>query len=198
MRKRWLFAPALVGVLAISLTGLAFLPQVDEERGDSRFGDFAARVASILGLETDTVQDVMQQAKQELAAEGLQEKLDAMVASGKITQAEADEYNAWVEAKPEGSFWGFKPRGIDADELQEKLDAMVASGEITQEKADEYKAYVVWIESRPESFDQFYPGHRGKGFARGWGRGYDREFCKDKGAHEEDKDTDSAATLASA
>ncbi len=193
MRKRWLFVPVLVGALAISLTGLAFLPQVNEEESESRFGDYAARVTSILGLEADTVQDAMKQAKQELAAEGLQEKLDAMVASGDITQTEADEYKAWVEAKPEGSFWGFKPRGIDADELQEKLDAMVAGGEITQEKANEYKAYVDWMESRPESFDQFYPGHSGKG----WGHGYDRESCKDKGAYE-DKDTDTAATPAPA
>ena len=197
MRKRWLFVPVLVGALAFSLIGLAFLPQVNEEESESRFGDYAARVASILGLEADTVQDAMKQAKQELAAEALQEKLDAMVASGDITQAEADEYKAWVEAKPEGSFWGFKPRGIDAGELQEKLDAMVADGEITQEKADEYKAYVDWMESRPESFDQFYPGHRGKGFAGGWGRGYDKEFCKDKGAYE-DKVTNTAATPAPA
>ncbi len=197
MRKRWLFVPVLVGALAVGLTGLAFLPQVDEEKGESRFGDYAARVASILGLETATVQDAMEQAKQDVAAEALQEKLDAMVASGKVTQTEADEYKAWAEARPEGSFWGFKPRGIDAGELQEKLDAMVAGGEITQEKAEEYKAYVDWVESRPESFDQIYPGHRGKGFARGWGHGYDREFCKDKGAYE-DKDADTAATPAPA
>ena len=197
MRKRWLFVPVLVGALAVGLTGLAFLPQVDEEKGESRFGDYAARVASILGLETATVQDAMEQAKQDVAAEALQEKLDAMVASGKVTQTEADEYKAWAEARPEGSFWGFKPRGIDAGELQEKLDAMVAGGEITQEKADEYKAYVDWVESRPESLDQFYPGHRGKGFARGWGHGYDREFCKDKDAYE-DKDADTAATPAPA
>ena len=70
MRKRWLFVPVLVGALAFGLTGLAFLPQVDEEKSESRFGDYAARVAFILGLETATVQDAMEQAKQELAAEG--------------------------------------------------------------------------------------------------------------------------------
>ena len=43
----------------------------------------------------------MEQAKQELAEEALDAKLDALVENGTITQEQADEYKSWIESKPD-------------------------------------------------------------------------------------------------
>ena len=71
---------------------------------DSAKTGFAARVATILGLETDKVEDAMEQAKKEMFSEQLDAKLAAMVENGSITQEQADEYKEWVESRPEGAF----------------------------------------------------------------------------------------------
>ena len=177
MRKGLIFVSLIVGVLALALTGGAVLAQSDDSDSDSRKGKFAERVASILGLESSQVEDAMKQARTELRDEWLQEKLDALVESGKITQEQADEYKAWVEARPEGAFWGFKRWRVDADDL----DSLVESGKITQEQADSYTEYLEWMESKPEGI--LDGGKR-------WGRhggGYYNGFCQ--------KDGDSSKSL---
>ncbi len=170
MRKGLIIVALVVGALALALTGGATLAQSGDSDGDSRKGKFAERVASILGIETSQVEDAMQQARTELRDEALQEKLDAMVESGKITQAQADEIKAWVQAKPEGAFKGFMRWKISADDL----DGLVESGKITQEQADSYTEYAAWMESRPEVLEGF------KGRWSHHGRGYGKGFCKDK------------------
>ncbi len=174
MRKGLITVALIVGALALALTGGAALAQSDDT--DSRKGKFAERVASILGLESSQVQDAMKQARTELRDEWLQQKLDAMVESGKITQEQADEYKAWVEERPEGAFKGFMRWKIDADDL----DGLVESGKINQEQADSYTEYREWLESRPAGiFDGGKSwGHHGGGYYKG--------FCQ--------KDNDSSKT----
>jgi hypothetical protein len=63
---------------------------------------FTSRVASILGLDEATVQDAMDQAREEMQDEALKARLDYQVEQGWITQEQADEFAEWHESRPEG------------------------------------------------------------------------------------------------
>ncbi len=97
MRKRWFFVPLLVGALVLGTVGGIVLAQ---EAGSGTGKTFAGRVAAILGLDEAKVQGAMDQAAREMQDEGLKAKLDAMVAAGRITQAQADEYLKWYQSRP--------------------------------------------------------------------------------------------------
>ena len=104
LKRRWLLVP--VGVFALAAvvvgalaTGAGGLSADGDEDAD---GDtFAARVATILGLDEATVSDAMTQAKREMRSEALRDALDAKVEAGHITQEQADEYFDWAESAPE-------------------------------------------------------------------------------------------------
>ena len=115
MRRRLLIIPVVVLVLAVALVGGVVLAEGiadgDGSRGDINDGNskgFAARVAEILGLEEDTVADAMEQARQEMHDERVKAWLDKMVESGKITQEQADDYQEWLDDRPDGldRSWG--------------------------------------------------------------------------------------------
>ena len=96
--------------MALGVAGGVVMAQ--EGDGDSPIRSFASRVAAILGIEETQVQDAMDQARREMFDERVQIWLDEMVASGRITQEQADEYKAWIESRPEGSFGHFGKRGF--------------------------------------------------------------------------------------
>ena len=108
-RRRWLIGTVLAALMALGIAGGVVLAQEADE--DSMMKSFAGRVAEILGLEETRVQDAIDQARQEMFSERLQEKLDKMVESGRITREQADEYKAWVESQPDGAFKKFGKRG---------------------------------------------------------------------------------------
>ena len=151
LKSRWLLIPAAgfafaavaVGAFAVG-TGASFAD------GGARDG-FAARVASILGLEESAVSDAMSRAKRELRGERMQAALDDKVSDGDITQAQADEYLAWIADAPDWA--GERGHGrhhlakrANSDNLRSALDAKVSSGDITQAQADEYLA---WMDAAP-------------------------------------------------
>ena len=103
IKSRWLIVPAAVVALAALIFGVGIVAaQVADDDHDSKASRFASKVASILGLNEDEVEDAITQAKKELRDETVQAKLDAMVEKGHLTQEQADEYKAWIDAKPEG------------------------------------------------------------------------------------------------
>ena len=135
---------AVVGLLvaamvAVGVMGGTVLAQSAEE---SPIRSFAERVAEILGLETEAVENAMEQAKSDMADERVQALLDKMVEAEKITQEQADAYSTWYEARPEGIGDGFSfefnPTARAA--LEAKLTEAVSSGKMTQEQADAYLA----------------------------------------------------------
>ena len=101
MKRRWLIVSAVVGLLAVAIVGAGIVAAQSSD-GDSAVSAFSARVAAILGLDEQTVDDAITQARKELKEERLQERLDEKVAAGAITQEQADEYMAWIQSKPEG------------------------------------------------------------------------------------------------
>ena len=114
IKRRKIFLLAAVGVLALGLTGGVVLAQAggsDQERGQmvamKMTGDtmpkgaFAARVAEILGLDEQVVQDAFDQAARDQINEAYRARLDRMVEAGRLTQEEADEQYNWFESRPE-------------------------------------------------------------------------------------------------
>ena len=87
----------LVVSLATVLLGAGITGAVVFANGDSggdreaRVSSFAGRVAAILELEAQTVEDALTQASRELREEQLNEKIDLMLENGRITGERAEE-----------------------------------------------------------------------------------------------------------
>ena len=140
MRRKVLIAAAALAVLAIGIGGGAVWAQESDSEDGSTIKGFVSRVAEILGLEEQTVQDAFTQAKQEMMDESIESKLAAMVESGKLTQEQADEIQEWYDDKPDSiGSWYAHPK---------MLTAMVESGKLTQEQADEIQE---WYDAKPDS-----------------------------------------------
>ncbi len=102
MKRRWLMITMLVGALAVGVIGTgAALAGGNGGEGGSRINDLASRVATILGLDETQVQDAFDQAIGELREEKLQQKLDSLVESGRITEEQAQELGDWIRSRPE-------------------------------------------------------------------------------------------------
>ena len=114
IKRRKIFLMVAVGVLALGLTGGVVLAQAggpDRERGHVAAikmtgglmpkEGFAARVAEILGLEEQAVQDAFDQAARDQMNEAYRARLDRMVEAGRLTQEESDEQYNWFESRPE-------------------------------------------------------------------------------------------------
>ncbi len=107
MRRSVLIAAAALAVLAIGIGGGAVMAQESDSEDGSTIKGFVSRVAEILGLEEQTVQDAFTQARQEMMDESIENNLAAMVESGKLTQEQADEIQEWYDAKPDSiESWG--------------------------------------------------------------------------------------------
>ncbi len=195
MKKRWIVSSILVGLLAAGLVGGAVVAQSDDHSlrdsdGDgksSRMSGVIARVAEILGIEQEQVEDAFDQAIAEQAEQKAADGLAALVEKGLLTQEDADAIQDWLAARPEGEFPALK--GIEAwgrgfhgknfhgfgGELDEKvagwLAKLVEMGHLTQEEADAYKT---WLDDMPE-IDFQPPAFKGHG---SWGDGF-----RDKEGH---------------
>ena len=102
MRKRyWLTGTIVAAVMVLGIMGGVVMAQETDD-GDSEKQSFAARVADTLGLDETTVQDAMDEAREEMREEALQAKLDRLVENGHMTQEQADEYETWIESRPDG------------------------------------------------------------------------------------------------
>ena len=110
MKRRWLFVPIIVGLLALGITVGGVLAQGGGD-GDGTAKSFAGRVAAILGLEEAEVKDSFTQAATEARQDRLMTKLVGLVEDGSITQEQADEYLDWYQSRPDGINFGHRFRG---------------------------------------------------------------------------------------
>ena len=92
--KKLVVGLAAAVVVVLGLAGGTVLAQSADEDGESK--SFAERVAEILGLDTDTVEDALNQAKSEMQDERTDAWLEDAVEAEKITQEEADAYSGWA------------------------------------------------------------------------------------------------------
>ena len=161
MKKLRIIIPLSIAVVAVAIISFSIALAQGNEGGDSNASKLATKVAEILGLDTTVVDHAIKQAREELRDEAIQNKLNALVENGKLTQEQADEYLNWIQARPEGipaigkhSFGkmghhkGWKGHGRffgsrnyfngkpSLEEIQKKLNTMVEDGEITQGQAE--------------------------------------------------------------
>jgi len=170
MRKihKLVFATVLIVVMLIASTPVIALAQEGET--PERRGALIAQVAGILGIDQQELEDALKQAQTELRQENLDTRLQELIAEGTLTQQQANELEAWMNARPDVP--NIPPRQLkealekgiitqeQVDQLKEWTESrpdipniaptigerLIEEGVITQQQADEYKA---WMESRP-------------------------------------------------
>ncbi|PKB80636.1 MAG: hypothetical protein BZY88_08285 [SAR202 cluster bacterium Io17-Chloro-G9] len=111
LTKQRIIILAITGVMAALITGGVVMAQEEDGASseDATRQTLASRVATILGLEADVVQDAFKQARGDIRDERLQMKLDRLVGQGRLDQEQADELRDWYESRPEfsaGAFFG--------------------------------------------------------------------------------------------
>jgi hypothetical protein len=96
--KKFIIIVSVVAALALvgSLTGVA-LAQDTSGSGKT----LLARVAEILGIDQQKVEDAFAQAQEDMQNEALDNYLKNLVDQGKITQEQANQYKAWVQSRPD-------------------------------------------------------------------------------------------------
>ena len=134
--KKLLVGLAAAIVVVLGLAGGTVLAQSADEDGEKK--SFAERVAEILGLESDTVENALNQARSEMQDERTDAWLEDAVEAEKITQEEADAYSEWLDDRPEGvgEWLRFSYNPNAREQLEAKLDEAVEAEKITQEQAD--------------------------------------------------------------
>jgi hypothetical protein len=115
MKRPWLFVTLLFAALALGITGGTILADGDDTGGATSSKSFASRVAAKLGLDEAKVQGAFNQAARDIQNEAQQQKLDRMVAQGRLTQEQADQIKQWYQSRPEVLSPGFPfgGRGFD-------------------------------------------------------------------------------------
>ena len=97
--KRFIIAVLATVLLAGTISGLAFAQTGSTSDGSGK--TLLARVAEILSIDQQKVEDAFAQAQREMREEALDNYLKNLVDQGKITEEEADQYKAWWQARPD-------------------------------------------------------------------------------------------------
>ncbi len=96
--KKFIIIAVLAAVVvAGSIVGVAF---ADTGTGTTSANTTFARVAQILGIDQAKLESAFTQARQEQSDAALDKYLSDQVTAGKLSQAQADQYKAWLKAKP--------------------------------------------------------------------------------------------------
>lgn len=110
--KRFIIVAVIVAVVLVGTVAGVALAQANNDSSTTTQGKtFAARVAAILGIDQQKVQDAFDKANRDIADEALSNRLDALVKSGKITQQQADQYESWWQSRPQGPLPGVGKMG---------------------------------------------------------------------------------------
>jgi hypothetical protein len=99
-RKRLILVAVLAAlVLAGVVAGIAFAQTGSSV--DSSGKSLLARVATILGIDQQKVEDAFNQAQRDMQSEALDTYLKGLVDKGTITQQQADQYKTWWQSRPD-------------------------------------------------------------------------------------------------
>ena len=102
MKRKMFLGLAAVAIMASGITaGVAWTRVAHAEEGTTA-KSFVSRLATILELEEDVVQDAFKEARRDIQDERFQTRMDRLVESERITQDEADAAIEWYEERPEG------------------------------------------------------------------------------------------------
>lgn len=118
------------------IASMPVIALAQEGEAPERQGALIARVAEILGIDQQELENALKQAQTESREETLDARLQELIAEGTLTQEQANEFKTWMEAKPDVPM-------VPPRQLEEALE----KGVITQEQVDQLKA---WMESKPD------------------------------------------------
>jgi hypothetical protein len=100
-KKRIILVAVLAAVLvAGSIVGVAFA-QTGTPGAATGKTALMTRVATILGIDQQKLQDAFTQAEKEMKNEAVNKQMQDLVTSGKLTQQQADQYKQWLQSKPQ-------------------------------------------------------------------------------------------------
>ena len=119
-KKKFIVAAVLAAVVLVGITGGMVFAQTGTT-ADNQTRTIFDRVAGILtgkgvNVTSDQLKDAFTQAQGDIEAEALKARLGRLVAAGKLTQEQADEYSEWWQSRPNvtlpfGGRGGFKGGG---------------------------------------------------------------------------------------
>lgn len=102
-KKKWIIVAVAAGVLILTLgaLGVAAYAQTSTPLTQPNASKtIIGRVSTILGIDQAKVQAAFDQAQKDQQNEAEAARLNALVSQGKLTQAQADSYKAWLQSKP--------------------------------------------------------------------------------------------------
>ena len=99
-KRKWIII-GVIGAVVLLVAGIggAALAQTNST-SNSPIKGLMARVAEKLGIDQQKLEDAFAQAQKDMQAEALDARLKDMVANGKITQQQADQYKQWIQSRP--------------------------------------------------------------------------------------------------
>ena len=97
-RKFIIMVLGTILIVAASLGGVAIAQESEE---DSQPDTLLGKVAKILGIDQQAVEDAFEQAQAEMREEALDRHLQNLVDEGIISEENAAEYKAWLESRPD-------------------------------------------------------------------------------------------------
>jgi hypothetical protein len=137
-RKIVIFIVAGILVAGLLIAGVtAAATYADNGQGPAG-GKLLARVAQILNIDQQKLADAFKQAGTELGQERMNSTFDKWVKDGKLTQDQANQYKAWLAAKPAGMFGPFMN--------QDRMDKLLKDGKVTQAQYDSWQR---WMAQKP-------------------------------------------------
>jgi hypothetical protein len=126
----------LLSIILIGGSAGAVLAQPNQNIPERRAA-IISKVADILDINQQTLENAFKQAQQEQREAALQNRLSELINEGTITQQQANEFTAWINSRP--------------DDIPmvgpQQLKKLVQEGKISQEQIDNLKA---WMESKPD------------------------------------------------
>jgi hypothetical protein len=102
-KKKWVIIgiiAAVVILVAGIVGGAVVYAQTSTPSASNPGKTFAARVATILGIDQAKVESAFAQAQKDMQNEATANRLKSLVAQGKISQQQADQYQQWWNSRP--------------------------------------------------------------------------------------------------
>ncbi len=99
--KKFIIIAVLTSLVIVTTIGGVIMVRADSTPTPTpSTTSLMARVAAILGIDQQKLQDAFTQAGKEQQADSLKTYLNDQVTQGKITQQQADDYLKWWQSKP--------------------------------------------------------------------------------------------------
>ena len=152
MTKLRIILPILIAVVTATIISFSVVMAQENDTGDKNPGTFATKLAEILGLNPTVVDQAVQQARTEIRESSFQERLNKLVASGKLTKEQAeiklnefrsDKQSRYLpnrkpdfKSKRKTKLMGPKFRGRPSRlDIEKRIKSAVERGQLTEEQA---------------------------------------------------------------